>query len=167
MTDSNSEVPFEVGGRVVTMPGDKPKAGSFVTAVGLDYEAMTIVTGLLGTDTTDSKGRFSIPIEQEVYRQLLGSDGKALILFQAYADDDLSGVTIQQITRNKRKVDVTIPLRGASIPEPPPPEVPLPGKGDENRGGREGRGRRGKRSGTSDDELFGEVIDAISGIGPV
>ena len=50
MTDPNSEVPFAVSGQVVTVPSNKPKAGSFVTAIGLDYEAMKSVAGLLGAD---------------------------------------------------------------------------------------------------------------------
>jgi hypothetical protein len=165
MTDPNSEDRFEMSGRVVTMPGNKPKAGSFVTAIGLDYEAMISVAGLLGADTTDDKGRFSISIEQEAYRDFLGTDGRARILFQAYADDDLSGVTIQQIKGNKLKVDVTIPLTGASIPEEPAPGGPGATGGNDNRGGREGRGGRGKSAGAAQDELIGEVIDAITGIG--
>src|SRR5215211_7219158 len=99
MTDPNSEAPFEMSGQVVTVPGNKPKAGSFVTAIGLDYEAMTIGAGLLGAETTDSKGHFSLSFEPGVYRELLGADGRARILFQAYADDDLSGIAIQPITR--------------------------------------------------------------------
>lgn len=141
MKDPNSEDRFTMRGRVVTEPGNKPKADAIVTAIGLDYEAGATVTGLLGTDTTKRNGRFSIPIEQDVYRLLLGDDGRARILFQAYADDDLSGVAIQQITQNEPQVDVTIALTGASMPEAPAPGRPDP------------------------DELLGEVIDAISGIG--
>ena len=74
-------------------------------------------------------------------------------------------MTIQPITQNKRKVDVTISLRGAGIPEAPTPEVPLPAGGNDNRGRREAPGRRDQRNGAAQDELIGEVIDAISGIG--
>jgi hypothetical protein len=141
MTDSNGGVPFVMSGQVVTVPDDKPKAEASVTAIGFDYEKMIPVAGLLGTATTDDKGTFSISIERRLYRELLGTDGRARILFQAYADDDLSGMAIQEVMRNKRKVEVKIPLTGASIPEEPAP------------------------SGPYSDELFGEVIDALSGIG--
>ncbi len=53
MTDSNSEVPFVMSGQVVTVPSDEPKAGSFVTAIGVDYEKMIPFAELLGATTTD------------------------------------------------------------------------------------------------------------------
>jgi len=141
MTESNSGVPFEVSGRVVTEPGNKPKADAIVSAIGLDYEARVIVVGNFEAKITDSKGNFSLSIEPRDYERLIGDDGQGGILFLAYAEDDLFGVNFKQVTRNKRKIDVKIALRGASIP-------------DEQASG-----------GSYSDELLGEVIDAISGTG--
>lgn len=163
MSDKSDGGPILLRGRAVTSD-DQPLENALVVAIGFDYERGIVREGMLGhaltgagTVTSGQRGRFEIAVDQDSIDALLGADGVGHVLFMAYAGADLMGATIEPITReNVARVDVTIQLRGVS-------DVAQPTTGSQ--GGRNGPTPAGRSDETAAEDLVGEVIDAISGIG--
>ncbi|MDQ3654924.1 MAG: hypothetical protein M3457_07590 [Chloroflexota bacterium] len=155
MADTTRSDPFVITGKVKTTPDDKPKRDALVLAIVLDIEKRSSVVGLVGQARTNQAGNFRIDVDPGDYLQLLGTDGKANILVHASVNDVLSGMVVAPVSSEQKKTDVTIALRGDRS------AGTTPGNDDDHRD----RGRSGQTAIGAQDNLIGEVIDAIAGIG--